>query len=380
MAETRTWQLLFVDDDPDFCDLVKEYLEGENVGSPNEQMSVKTLTDFDEALEALERHRFDLLILDVRLGSPYSEPKAEEAGTKTLEEIKQRRFVPVIFYTALPNLVKHLETSVIQVVEKEEITDLLAAIKNIFDTPLPTVNRALIRHLETVQRGYMWDFVAKHGADLIDTSDRTALAYLLARRLAMYLSGPGIRQLAQDLGDSTEISVVGNKVHPMQYYVMPPVETSPLTGDLYQGNIEGQDGYWVLLTPSCDLVTGREKAKWVLMAPCVLLTEEQEYQDWDNNFSQAKQKKLTSLLSNNRSNGHQPERFYFLPGALDLPDLVVDFQQLVTLPREQMEDLERLASLDSPFAEAVLTRFSRYFGRLGTPDLDIDFILNKLQS
>ena len=274
---------------------------------------------------------------------------------------------------------QHLETSVIQVVEKEtDPVPLLAAVKKIFDTPLPTVNRALIRHLETVQRAYMWDFVAKHGAEFIDTSDHTALAYLLARRLAMSLSGSGIGQLANDLGDSTGISVVGNKVHPMQYYVMPPVEISPLTGDLYRGPIGQRDGYWVLLTPSCDVVKGREKAEWVLLAPCVLLTKEKEYQDWHSNSSQTKKKKLKSLLSNNRSNGHQPERFYFLPGALDLPDLVVDFQQLVTLPRKQMEeDLKRLASLDSPFAEALLTRFSRYFGRLGTPDLDLGVVFNR---
>lgn len=45
-----------------------------------------------------------------------------------------------------------------------------------------------------------------------------------------------------------------------------------------------------------------------------------------------------------------------------------------------MTTLERLASLDSPFAEALLARFARYFGRLGTPDLDLEVILNKLRS
>ena len=380
MDDTRTWQLLFVDDDAEICEQVKEYLEGERISATDEHMYVKTLTDFDNALEALEQHRFDLLILDVRLGSQISESKAEEVGIKTLQEIKQRRFVPIIFYTALPRLAENLETSLIRIVRKTEgLPRLLEVVEEIFNSHLPTVNRALIRHLETVQRDYMWDFVAKHGAEFIDTSDHTALAYLLARRLAMSLSGSGIGQLANDLGDSTGISVVGNKVHPMRYYVMPPVEKSPLTGDLYRGLIGQRDGYWILLTPSCDVVKGREKAEWVLMAPCVLLTEEQEYKDWHNNPSNTKKKKLESLLSNNRSHGHQPERFYFLPGPLDLPDMVADFQQLVTLPRSQMESLERVASLDSPFVEALLARFTRYFGRLGTPDLDIDFVFNRLQ-
>jgi hypothetical protein len=41
------------------------------------------------------------------------------------------------------------------------------------------------------------------------------------------------------------------------------------------------------------------------------------------------------------------------------------------LPRDRTSGLERLASLDSSFAEGLLARFSRYFGRLGTPDLDV---------
>ena len=45
-----------------------------------------------------------------------------------------------------------------------------------------------------------------------------------------------------------------------------------------------------------------------------------------------------------------------------------------------MSELERLASLDSPFAEALLARFTRYFGRLGTPDLDVAVLLQRLRT
>ena len=46
-----------------------------------------------------------------------------------------------------------------------------------------------------------------------------------------------------------------------------------------------------------------------------------------------------------------------------------------TLQRDRMGGLERLASLDSPFAEALLARFTRHFGRLGTPDIDVAVLL-----
>jgi len=171
-------------------------------------------------------------------------------------------------------------------------------------------------------------------------------------------------------------------MHPMQYYVIPPVELAPLAGDVYEGQIGDLHSYWVLLTPSCDLVTGREKADLVLLARCLPLTEQVEYQQWRDGLpapSRAINGKLQDLLRNNRRDS-QSERFFFLPSALSLPDLVVDFQQLVTLQREHMDGLERLASLDSPFAEALLARFTRYFGRLGTPDLDVAVLLQRLRA
>ncbi len=381
MLNITSWRLLFVDDDDDLCRQIKEFLEGESITEDGYAVpfQVETLTSFSEALDVLQAHLFDLLILDVRLGS-YGGEREDEAGVTTLQAVRERRFIPVVFYTGLPNAVRDLETPLIRVVEKTEMPRLLEAVKSIFATRLPVVNRAMIRHLETVQRDYMWDFVATHWDKFGNTPDRIGLAYLLARRLAMSLSGPGMQQLLQDLGNYIAPATDRDKVPPMRYYVMPPVETTPLTGDLFYGQIEEKSGYWVLLTPSCDLVTGRVKAEWTLLAHCELLTEQVEYKRWHDslpNPSNTLNTSLLALLQNNRKEG-QSERFYFLPSAIDLPDLVVDFQQVVSLLQKELAELSRLASLDSPFAESLLTRFTRYFGRLGTPDLDADMILSKL--
>lgn len=380
MADGTIWQVLFVDDDAEICRQVKEFLNDEALIEPDDRLLVETSTSFDTALDELEARRFDLLILDVRRG-PHEQELAEEAGIMTLETIRQRRFVPIVFYSGLPNLVRHLETPLIRVVEKTQgLPHLLETVRSIFSTRVPSVNRALIRHLETIQRDYMWDFVANHWDQFDDTQDRTALAYLLARRLAISLAGPGIHQLAKDLGDPTGNTAAEGRVHPMQYYVMPPVASTPLVGDLYKGPIGSQNGWWVLLTPSCDLVAGREKAEWVLLARCLPLADQAEYQDWQGTLpGSASEKKLQRLLKNNRQES-QPERYFFLPGVLALPHLVVDFQQLVTSPRLNLSSLDRLASLDSPFAEALLARFARYFGRLGTPDLDTDTLMLRLQA
>ena len=383
------WQALFVDDDPEFCRQVREYLDGEVVGGSDDILRVQAISDFDSALSELESRRIDLLILDVRVG-PHDHDSPEDAGNveeeegvRIIEAVRERRFVPVVFYTGLDYKVRDMESPVVRIVGKTEgLEELLRTIREIFDSALPRTNRALVRHMESVQRDYMWGFVAEHWDSFAGGADRRELAYLLAKRLAISLSGPGIQHLAQDMGDTTGAFTSDERVHPMLYYLLPPVAPAPLAGDLYHGPIGEEAGYWILITPSCDMVTGREKADFMLFARCLNLAEQREFAGWKAGLPEpsnnAKQR-LDSLLRNNRQNG-QAERFYFLPGALTLPDLVADFQQLATLPRDQVNGLERRASLDSPFAEAFLARFARYFGRLGTPDLDVDSVMSRLNN
>ncbi len=87
-------------------------------------------------------------------------------------------------------------------------------------------------------------------------------------------------------------------------------------------------------------------------------------------------------MENNRKDGKQPDRYHFLPGVMSFPDLVTDFQSSKMVTYEQLNDpvsYKHIASLDSPFSECLLTRFIRYYGRIGTPDIDLDIVLNRLK-
>jgi hypothetical protein len=63
-----------------------------------------------------------------------------------------------------------------------------------------------------------------------------------------------------------------------------------------------------------------------------------------------------------------------------LPDLVVDLQQLESIRVEKLADHDAIASLDSPYAESLLAKFARYYGRLGTPDIDKEIVLERLRA
>ena len=278
-----------------------------------------------------------------------------------------------------------METPLIKVLENTEgLPKVLSIVKEILSTRIPLVNRALLQHVKEVQRDYMWNFVSVNWEKLGDTPDRTALAYLLARRLAKSLDSPGIQHLAEKLGDTSGTWCSEDNVHPMMYYIIPPMSTKPMLGDIIREQIDDQVRYMILLTPSCDIYKG--KADWMLFARCLQLSEEQEYIEFVKSPEDKKVKAdFVSLLKDNRQ-CKQPERFKILPGAIDLPDMVVDFQQLEAITRDEFVSrakegkLECIASLDSPYAESLIARFTRYYSRLGVPDLNIELIKKKLTS
>ena len=371
MVEKTNWSVMLVDDEPDACRSLKELIEGEHLTDRGDIATVTAVSDFGQARSILDSGRYDLAILDVNDGG-----RGFEAGKTLQENIADVRFVPIIFHTGWPDHVRELENPpFIQIAPKDERPEtLLEAIRKVFSSDLPAVNRALIKHIDKIQREYMWEFVAKNWTEIGGQDDRASIAYLLARRLASSLSDHSIAQFARELAGQFEESSRG-RVHPMQYYVMPPMKEPPrMAGDIYRGVLAEEHGYWVMLTPSCDLV--QDKAERLVLAACRPLAKQKEYKLWAGRDSG--RGNLKRLLSNNRVT--QSDRFFYLPSALSIPDLIVDLQEIVSIAPDDFSAGEfiRLATLDSPFAEALTYRFTRFFGRIGTPDLDTDLVINRL--
>lgn len=386
------WELLLVDDELDDCRAAKEFIEGETYGPNEDTFHVTALNNFDEALSKLEQYNYDVLILDVHVGpiDVTVDDADEEEGKKVLDRIKSKRFIPTIFYTKLPGKVEDLAagTPIIQVVEKTANVDaLMDAIKQIIQTGVPYVNKAMINHLQEKQREYMWDFAAKNQSKLVDSSGKTELAYILARRLALSLLGPEIRMLAESLGNASSNGDALDIVHPIRYYIMPPIQKNPIAGDIYRYKRNEKERYAVLLTPSCDFVSrsGGRHAKKVLFARCMPLIFQKEFKEWkeDGCPTEGKKKENFINLIKNKRYKAQSGRYHYLPAALSLPGLIVDFQQLFMMPTRELDNSDnmvRIASLDSPYSESLLSDFAQYFGRLGTPDLDVDYIINQCRT
>ena len=163
----------------------------------------------------------------------------------------------------------------------------------------------------------------------------------------------------------------------MQMYVYPPIDRLQ-GGSLVAGKLGDIDGHWIVLTPTCDFV--QKKAHFVLLARCTPLVNAPEYIEWLKNKKDASNiERLNSLIRDNRQKSQQ-ERYKFLPGTFFIDDAVIDFQETISVKLEVLAALKHIASLDSPFAEALIGKFARYFGRLGTPDISKSVVINRLEN
>ena len=371
------WQILVIDDEVEICKQIQRHFEEEKLDDTERTIQITAKQDFKEAVELLETQKIDAIILDVRAeGEP-------DAGIKTLNKIKETRFVPIVFYTANPNYVNELITSVIRVVEKTEGLDAIhSALKEMVSTGIPAANRAILRHVEHVQRDFMWNsheiLSAYH-----QEPDKLSIAFLMARRLAASLESTGVGRLAKDMGYSGDQLLDGDTVHPMYFYIIPPIQNGLHTGALYR---ESDNKFWVILSNACDLelrpVKNEEsqfyrKADHILLAECLPIQDQNEHEEWSSKKNKKTIANFRKLIANNRDGG-QPERYFFLPAALGFSDLLVDVQSLKAVTAEMLEEMTPLAIIDSPFRESLISRFTRFYSRIGTPNINVEVILDRL--
>lgn len=411
------WRILVVDDVPVVAENTAELLRSQPVADDGSMADVEVTTSFAEALELLEQRHYDLVILDIRDDTLHAEAEAggaeadtdvtaADVGLMVFAEIRSRRFVPIIYYSAVAHLVAAVNPPFSAAVSKNDEIDVLREhVLAVFQSTIPAIHQALLRHVDVVTRDFMADFVEHNWSQLSPPQRKGDLAHLLLRRLALSLSSGG-EALAEQLANEPGVVLEPDSVHPMRYYIVPPAGTWT-TGDLVSGpriqaavaaddqpcgtDTEGAGatelGWYVLLTPACDLVPDRVSADYVVVAECIRLESSREFVTWkslqpaagEEPSAQHKtaEKKLRNLMRNRRDRA-PADRDYYLPGAWVVPDLVVDFQRVAHLSYAALDGYTRVATLDSPYAEGLIQRFGRYLGRVGTPDLDTRVPLDRL--
>jgi CheY-like chemotaxis protein len=371
------WHVLLVEDDEDVRRQVREFLTGEEVAS--RKLQLEEIPDLPSALDLIRERKADLVILDVYKGQ--AKPGGEQVGIQILESIKLAGFVPVVLYTALPEGLEEYRSTFVRLVSKDAdgLPNLRREIEDLFRLRVPQLFRAIVNHLDQALSSYMWGFVQEHLKEFEPIIDKPEFLRLILQRLGMTFARKGIEKMVEDVYGVPAPGVANSdNVHPAEYYVKPPIGEDPLLGDIRVRSSGGQNTYLVVLWPSCDMVSvgGRTpKTDRLLCGRASRAEDTAEVAEWARSQTGKTKEAVIKLIKNARASS--PERYHFLPAVWDIPALVVDFQALEHLSLEEVKNLTCVGTVASPFAEALGTRFQRYVGRPGTPDLDVEAVLKQ---
>jgi len=355
---TRRWVVLVVEDDAEIREQIQQYFGDETFDGHG--IEIHPYEDIRDAKTLIRDRKADILILDVFQGEQAT--TADKPGIDVLNEINRSGFVPVVFYTALPEQVRHLAGQFVRVINKTEgLTALKAQIQELFDLKVPQLTRKLYDHVDRALGRYMWDYAQERWTDIKSIADKPELMRIIMTRLSALEASP-------------------EEVHSAEYYIAPPVASGLRLGDVRFRELDSGKAYSVVAWPSCDLVENEAaqpsrklKTSHVILLGAKEVKASPEYEVLANGGSDSK---LKNLMKNKREHSSTQqigdrERYHYLPGFWDIPHLVIDFQVINFVEVAEAKQWTCLATIASPFAEALSQRFLSYIGRLGTPDLRI---------
>jgi hypothetical protein len=333
---------------------------------------VVVVTEPAQWAESVTTTPCDLIVTDLRRDQGGAE---DFPGDQAVEEIFEKRFVPVVIHSGVPGLdgrfPSYRSHPMLRIVPKaaesaakvvESLVDLVA-----FATELRGVRDAFAASLHqtltmTVQR------LASADPD----HWRPMLPYVVRRRVAATFDEP-------------EPGAAG--IRAIERYLIPPIATSLLTGDILiarDGNMDANRTRLVL-TQSCDLAWASDRRKPQVSKVLVALpagkadVRRRALKGYAGALREGEKRIVREIAYGNFSAG-----FVFLPkvpGAVSGP-LAYDLKALELLDITSIEhgskdglapfDWVRAASQDSPFREQMVWALYAQQGRPALPDMDCE--------
>jgi hypothetical protein len=376
-VEENGWKVLLVEDDETTVRQIGEFFAGHEFDG--KRLDFTPITDWDRAIGLIKERKADLVILDIYRGKAAA--GAERIGEVVLQDLQRSGFVPVVIHTNLPEGLEGLRSEFVRLVPKTDgLPKLSEEIGSLFTKRIPQLNRAILNHVDRALCEYMWGFVARKWAGLKEIADRPEFVRLLLHRLAFSFARVGVEQAVSEAFQGYKGTPLSPEtVHPAEFYIMPPMGSDPYLGDVRIRKTGDRTEFLVVIWPSCDFVStgGRTpKTDIVLCARAAPLADCIEAREYAAEPSETKRKKLRSLMANNlNSSLGSAASTHYLPGFLNVPDLIVEFRKLEVPALDDLKKMTCLGTLASPYAEEMSFRFDCYRGRLGVPDLDLDQII-----
>jgi CTP synthase len=353
-------KILIVDDKPDSVESVQAEVRGKMADATSE------VVRFEAAEEMIESYVPDIIVLDLAEGVLGNEGTP---GLQTRDYIWDKRFCPLVFYTAFTDLLKddqRLKHPLIKVVKKGSGSEheVMGHILD-FVSPVSAINQA--------GKEIRWAL----NSALREVASRVFDSTKDVNQIPETLTRSARRRVAARMDE--ELSTGGPNLKTWEHYLCPPTTTGHLlTGDVIRkrtGDEKEPTSYAIILTPSCDLACD-EKRKPKVTRTLVALCKDvqrllQDISPADRKNQEECKKRLRLILT--QGHGHSCLPVPALPGKF--PPMAADFRDLKLIELADIGDdreYVRVASVDNPFRELVAWAYVLNAARPGLPDRDFD--------
>ena len=192
------------------------------------------------------------------------------------------------------------------------------------------------------------------------------------------------RHLLAHLSESLKLTEEGEfeKCHPAEVYIMPPIKKDIFTGDILENKASKE--FVLVLTPACDMELRKRKngenwityrnADKIILVKLIEFNQIAEVSAYIETQSNTKKKEVERYVKNTKK-----ERYYYLPSfGSRIPGFLIDFQDINRINADEINIYNRVASVDEPFLKDIIAKFTAYYARQGSPDFDVESIMEKL--
>ncbi|WP_339607302.1 hypothetical protein [uncultured Roseivirga sp.] len=355
--------LLIVEDDKP---TIQSYLD--NIESFNKKSDVlivpKVFENLEDAKASLISPDYDAAIIDLKL-SPNS---VELEGLEIVNEIQNKLRFPMFIVSGSLGQVEREESAFFKKRSRDgNFKEVLAEIIDVYNTGITKIlgKRGTVEeHLNTI----FWNHLSNSMDLWINDAKRTPQEK--ENSLLRYT----LLHMQEHIDEELE------KYHPSEFYITKPIKKNIFTGDI----VELEKTRYVVLTPSCDIVVrqgGSRNADFILF--CKIISLEKTVKNYDKLTSETSEKnddrkRLVSFFQN------KTQRYHFVPKAESMDPGLIDFQDKLTISNKEVntlieaEKIIRLATISQPFLKDIISRYSNYYARQGSPDFHPDEIYNSL--
>lgn len=359
-------KLLILDDDQEVIGSFESSIKRINRDKEKDfgyKYKVYTANTLDEAKEIIKYNKLDTAIIDLNLNNGNKTAQDNSEGNQAIKELMQNFRMPIFVVSGEPEKLEPTlrDNNLIKLYPRDQFN-------NGFENIIPPLFFSKSIHyfardgfLEQKINKFYWE----HLSQTIKSWENVEGEY--PGEIEKILSRHTLSCLNEELYVNGNVGSF-DKYHPGEMYIIPPIKQHCHTGDI----IEKENELFIILNPACDIVNSGNLDYFILVKVVefdslkILIEKINPQVDPTISFYDRLNQGGKSRYDDCKAN--KKDRFHYLPKFDIFDDKLIDFQQVSTKEKEEINHDDVKASISSPFLKDIIARFSAYYARQGQPN------------